>query len=42
MGAASGDPAEVGAGEARWAVEAAWRVIAEFYEATGQELPDLI
>ena len=33
-------PAEIGAGEARWAVETAWRVIAEFHAATGRELPD--
>lgn len=33
-------PAEVGAGEARWAVETARRVIAEFHAATGRELPD--
>jgi hypothetical protein len=33
-------PAEIGAGEARWAVETARRVIAEFLEAFGRELPD--
>lgn len=33
-------PAEVGAGEARWAVETARRVIAELHAATGRELPD--
>jgi hypothetical protein len=33
-------PAEVGAGEARWAVETARRVIAEFHAASGRELPD--
>jgi hypothetical protein len=33
-------PAEVGAGEARWAVETARRVIAEFHAATGRALPD--
>jgi hypothetical protein len=33
-------PADVGAGEARWAVETARRVIAELHEATGRELPD--
>jgi hypothetical protein len=33
-------PADVGVGEARWAVETARRVIAEFHSATGRELPD--
>jgi hypothetical protein len=33
-------PAEVGAGEAQWAVETARRVIAEFLAASGRELPD--
>jgi hypothetical protein len=33
-------PAEVGAGEARWAVETARRVIAEFHAASGREPPD--
>jgi hypothetical protein len=32
--------AEVGAGEAQWAVETARRVIAEFHAALGRELPD--
>jgi hypothetical protein len=31
-------PAEVGAGEARWAVETARRVIAEFHAAAGRQL----
>jgi hypothetical protein len=33
-------PADVGAGEARWAVETARRVIAEFHAAAGRDLPD--
>jgi hypothetical protein len=33
-------PAEVGAAEARWAVETARRVIAEFHAASGREPPD--
>ena len=33
-------PAEVGAGEAQWAVETGRRVIAEFLAATGREVPD--
>ena len=33
-------PAEVGAEEARWAVETARRVIAEFHADTGRALPD--
>jgi hypothetical protein len=33
-------PAEVGVGEARWAVETARRVIAEFHVASGREAPD--
>src|SRR6266498_1250493 len=33
-------PAEIGVEEARWAVETARRVIAEFYAATGRELSD--
>jgi hypothetical protein len=33
-------PADVGVGEARWAVETARRVIAEFHAATGREPPD--
>jgi hypothetical protein len=33
-------PAEVGAGEARWAVETARRVIAELHAASGREPPD--
>jgi hypothetical protein len=32
-------PAEVGAGEARWSVETARRVIAEFHAGAGRELP---
>jgi len=32
-------PTEVGAVEARWAVETARRVIAEFHKATGREVP---
>jgi hypothetical protein len=33
-------PAEVGAGEAQWAVETARRVIAELHAASGRELPE--
>jgi hypothetical protein len=33
-------PAEVGNREARWAVETARQVIAEFHAASGRELPD--
>jgi hypothetical protein len=33
-------PAEVGAGEARWAVETARRVIVEFHAASGREPPN--
>jgi hypothetical protein len=35
-----GIPAEVGVGEAQWAVGTARRVIAEFHAATGRGLPD--
>jgi len=33
-------PAQLGAGEARWAVKTARPVIAEFHAATDRELPD--
>src|SRR4029453_15955414 len=33
-------PAEVGAAEARWAVETARRVIAQFHAASGRDPPD--
>jgi hypothetical protein len=32
-------PSEIGAGEARWAVESARRVIAEFHSAAGRDAP---
>jgi hypothetical protein len=32
-------PLEIGVGEARWAVESARRVIAEFYSAAGRDVP---
>lgn len=43
LAAGAGDDrgrADVGAVEARWAVETARRVIAEFHRTTARELPD--